>query len=328
MNSIPTISKVEKLGNNHIKLPQWLDDIIFNEFAAEYNPQPEIVQYTPDNMDFDKIYLGTYFPRSYAEAYCIMERLLSNKNYCDVLAAEQELNILDFCCGTAGELIGMISILQDQLPHIKRINIDAFDANEMYIFNIFHIIKKIQKYFTIKVNINPQCIFVEKEQHLDDIVNTTNHQYHIILSFKALNEFIQSNTFPNDNVYKKVSEKFLPLLTDNGILILSDLTNKYDKKGFYYPVKMNEGLNSLLRANRAYKSIFPYSCYHYEHKCEGCYMQDMIYVTHSHKVRDISKVAYRIMGKCNLANHIVADIKPNTCRGVNYQADKNAPYNL
>jgi len=61
--------------------------------------------------------------------------------------------------------------------------------------------------------------FVENEQHLDDVVNTANKQYHVILSFKALNEFIQGNTFPEKNIYKKVAEKFLPLLTDNGVLI-------------------------------------------------------------------------------------------------------------
>lgn len=314
--------------NRDITLPQWLDNIIFNKFGAVYERRPEEVMRTPDNSDFDKIYLGTYFPRSYAEAYCIMGQLLNNRNYMDAIAHEQELNILDFCCGTGGEILGLISILQENLPNLKRINIDAFDANEMYIYNIYHILEEIKERITIDVSINPQCIFVENEQHLDDIVSATSHQYHIILSFKALNEFIQGNTFPDNNIYKMVAEKFLPLLADNGILILSDLTNKYDKGNFFYPVKMNEGFNYLMRANKAYKSIFPFTCYHYEHKCRGCYMQDVIYVTHSRKIRDISKVAYRIIGKSNFAAHIVANIKPNICRYANSQADRNAPYNI
>ena len=314
--------------NRNITLPQWLDDIIFNKFGAVYERRPEDVARTPDNLDFDKIYLGTYFPRSYAEAYCIMGRLLDNKVYFDALANEQELNILDFCCGTGGEIIGLISILQEKLPNLKQINIDAFDANEMYIFNIFHIVEKIKVHLTVEININPQCIYVENEQHLDDVVSASNHQYHIILSFKALNEFIQGNTFPNDNVYRIVAGKFLPLLANNGILILSDLTNRYNEGGFYYPEKMNEGLNSLLRANNTYKSIFPFTCYHYEHKCRGCYMQDRIYVTHSHRTNDISKVAYRIIGKSDFADRIVANIQPGICRAINYQADKTAPYNI
>lgn len=87
-------------------------------------------------------------------------------------------------------------------------------------------------------------------------------------------------------------------------------------------------LNSLLRANKAYKSIFPFTCYHYEHKCIGCYMQDMIYVTHSRKIHDISKVAYRIIGNADFADKLVANTNPNICRAVDYQADKNAPYNF
>lgn len=314
--------------NKCVTLPTLLDDIIFNEFGAEYNLQPEAVQYTPDNTDFDKIYLGTYFPRSYAEAYCIMERLLGNRTYFEALVDECELNILDFCCGTGGEILGLIFILQEKLPDLKRIYIDAFDANQMYIFNLFHIINKIKEHLRIEVDINPQCIFVDNEQHLDAVVNTANKQYHVILSFKALNEFIQGNTFPKENIYKKVAEKFLPLLSDNGVLILSDLTNKYNKGGFFYPTKMNEGINALLRTNSAYKSIFPYTCYRYEHKCGGCYMQDVIYVTHSRRPRDISKVAYRIIGKSDFAARIVSKIQHNTCRAINSQADKNAPYNF
>ncbi len=314
--------------NKCVKLPIWLDDIIFNVINAVYERRPEEVARTPDNSDFDKIYLGTYFPRSYAEAYCIMDRLLNNTNYFDALAYEQELNILDFCCGTGGEIFGLISILQEKLPALKRINIDAFDANEMYIFNMFHILENIKEHLTVEVRINPQCIFVENEQHLNDVVNTTTHQYHIVLSFKALNEFIQGNTFPNGNVYKIVAEKFLPLLADNGILILSDLTNKYDRGNFFYPVKMNEGLNSLLRANTTYKSIVPVTCYHHEHKCRGCYMQDIICVTHSRKIRDISKVAYRVIGKSDFADRIVANTQPCICKATNGQADKTAPYNI
>jgi len=112
----------------------------------------------PDNTDFDKIYLGTYFPRSYAEAYCIMERLLGNRTYFEALVDECELNILDFCCGTGGEILGLISILQEKLPTLKRIYIDAFDANEMYIFNIFHIIEEVKDHLNVEIGINPQCI--------------------------------------------------------------------------------------------------------------------------------------------------------------------------
>ena len=53
-------------------LPKWLDKIIYTDFGAIFEPHPQDVVYNPDQpYEFVKIYLGTYFPRSYAEAFCI-----------------------------------------------------------------------------------------------------------------------------------------------------------------------------------------------------------------------------------------------------------------
>lgn len=310
-------------------LPKWLDNIIYEEYKAIYAPCPEEVAYNPNQTyDFAKLYLGTYFPRSFAEAYCIMGQLLENKNYFSVLGEETELNVLDFCCGTGGEIFGMISILQEKLPKLKHIHVDAFDANPDYIRYLCHLSSKLKDIneITINVDINPQCFYIETELNLSDIINAINCQYQIISSFKALNEFIQHNTFPNENVYHKIAKIFLPSLTDNGILILSDLSHKNKEYGFYYPMVMNEGINNFLQSNELYKSIFPYSCYFHEDKCSGCYMQDIVYVTHSKKKKDISKIAYRIISKSDFANLIMANVRPNICRAINSQADKSAPY--
>ena len=48
-------------------LPKWLDKIIYTDFGAIFEPHPQDVVYNPDQpYEFVKIYLGTYFPRSYA----------------------------------------------------------------------------------------------------------------------------------------------------------------------------------------------------------------------------------------------------------------------
>ena len=102
-----------------ITLPQWLDNIIFDGFCAIYEPRPLEVTYNPDQpYDFVKLYLGTYFPRSYAEAYGITNQILSYKVYADHLKGLEEINILDFCCGTGGEIIGAIVALQNHLPNL------------------------------------------------------------------------------------------------------------------------------------------------------------------------------------------------------------------
>lgn len=68
----------------------------------------------------------------------------------------------------------------------------------------------------LSVNIVPQGLFVENEMDLQDFVKMPNSLYHFVISFKALNEFVQSNTFPNKNVYDLVSSYLLPLLDEKG----------------------------------------------------------------------------------------------------------------
>lgn len=311
-----------------ILLPQWLDDIIFNEYKAIYEPRPEDVMSNADkDYDFAKLYLGTYFPRSYAEAYCIFRKLLDNKNYYQVLNEFPELNILDFCCGTGGEIFGIISILHERLPNLKNVRIDAFDANSDYIRFLFHLGEKLKENISISVSINPQCYHIKTEQHLQDVVNYTNSLYHIVLSCKALNEFIQHDVFPNENVYEKIARTFLPCLDKNGLLLLSDLSHQDKKKGVFYPEILNKGFNSLLRSDNSYKSLYPYPCFFYEHQCPGCYMQDIVYVSHSRRDKDISKIAYRIIGKVDFVEKLMSGISTQQiCRANLPNADKSIPY--
>ncbi len=311
-----------------ILLPQWLDDIIFNEYKAVYNPSPEDVMSNADkDYDFAILYLGTYFPRSYAEAYCIFGKLLDNKNYYQVMDEYSELNILDFCCGTGGEIFGIISILHERLPNLRRIHIDAFDANSEYIKFLFHLGNKLKENIDINVSINPQCYYIGAEQHLQDIVNYTNSLYHIVLSCKALNEFIQHDVFPNENIYEKIARTFLPCLDKNGLLLLSDLSHKDPKKGLFYPEILNKGFNSLIRSDNSFKSFYPYPCFFFERKCQGCYMQDIVYVSHSRRDKDISKIAYRIIGETAFVEKMMSGVSSQQlCRANKPSADKSVPY--
>lgn len=312
-------------------LPKWLDKIIYTDFEAIFEPRPQEVVYNPDqSYEFVRIYLGTYFPRSYAEAFCIVNNLLENSNYLSNVYTLEEVNILDFCCGTGGEIIGLIDVLQSKLPNLKRINIDAFDANPDAILFLYHLTESVIESGNIRVdiNINPQGIFVSSEQELSDLVNLTNVQYHFIISFKALNEFIQHGTFANKNVYSLISSYFLPLLSDVGVLILSDVATKLNNSELFYPQILNAGINSFVNScNNEFKTLYPYPCYFYEKTCNGCYMQDIFTVSHSRKRNDVSKVAYRIISRKSFADTIITSDVNQSCKKNTPLADKKLPYN-
>lgn len=315
----------------HKDLPEWLDKIIYKDFEAIFEPHPQDVVYNPDQpYGFVKIYLGTYFPRSYAEAFCIVNNLLDNNKYLSSIYTLEEVNILDFCCGTGGELIGLMDILQTKLPNLKRINIDAFDANPDAICFLYHLMESVVDSGNIRVdiNINPQGLFVSSEQELVDLVNLTNVQYHFIVSFKALNEFVQHGTFKNKNVYSLISSYFLPLLSDIGVFILSDVTTRLNNSELFYPQILNSGINKYVSScKKEFKTLYPYPCYFYEMTCNGCYMQDMFTVSHSKKRNDISKVVYRIICRKSFADVIVTSDVTRFCKKNNPLADKKLPYN-
>lgn len=310
-------------------IPKWLDIILFDDFNAVYEPCPTEVVYNPDQpYDFVKLYLGTYFPRSYAEAYGITTRLLTLKSFANHLIDLEEVNILDFCCGTGGEIIGTIVALQDHLPNLKRVNVDAFDANIDAVCFLYHLISSVNAVDDIRldINVNPQCIYIETEQELQDIVNLTNVQYHFMMSYKAINEFVQHKTFES-NAYELIASYLFPLLSSCGVFIMCDVTSKLANSSLFYPQIMNSGLNNFLKKNSRYKTIIPASCFSYERKCFGCYMQDTFYVSHRKKSYDISKVAYRVICTQELADEILPNNSSKACRATNIMADKSLPYN-
>lgn len=319
------------MDNKSVILPIWLDKIIFDDFEAVYEPRPMEVVYNPDQpYEFIKLYLGTYFPRSFAEVYSILASLMTNDNYKQSLYNLQEINVLDFCCGTGGEIIGLLVALSENLPNLKRVNINAYDANPDAIRFLYHLTESVERApeFRLEIHINPQCIYVESEQEIQEVINVSNMQYHFMMSFKAINEFVQHGTFNGNNPYELIASYFSPLLKTNGIFIISDVTTKVDNGTLYYPQMMNSGINRFLKNSQQYKSIVPSACYHYEDQCSGCYMQDIFYVSHREKNNDISKIAYRIICNKSFAQEVMAGYPSKTCRAINPMADKNTPYNL
>ena len=315
--------------DKHFTIPQWLDTIIFDQFEAIYEPRPMDVVYNPDQpYEFVKIYLGTYFPRSYAEAYGIVSQLLSNNSYLEHFQEIEEINILDFCCGTGGEVIGTINALQSNLPHLKRINVDAFDANPNAVRFLYHLINAVNllENISVQININPQCIFIESEQEIQDIVNMSNLQYHFMMSFKAINEFIQHNTFCDANAYELIAANFFPLMSSDGVFIMADVATKLANSTQFYPQVLNKGLNDYLKKTSSYKSIIPTACYNHESSCQGCYMQDVFYISHRKANNDKSKIAYRVLCKSDFADELLKNVPLKPCRATNPLADKNLPY--
>ena len=111
-----------------MRLPKWLDNLIFNELGAKYYPRYADMTNVDDDKEKTLNYLGTYFPRSFAEAYCIFNDFFKKHSF--DYKDKTEFSVFDFGCGTGGEIVGLLTALNEHFPSLKKVHIIALDGNQ------------------------------------------------------------------------------------------------------------------------------------------------------------------------------------------------------
>ncbi len=66
------------MDNKSVILPKWIDDLIFKVLSAKYSRRNKDLVVLEWEKDEVLTYLGTYFPRSFAESYCIFLKYFMN----------------------------------------------------------------------------------------------------------------------------------------------------------------------------------------------------------------------------------------------------------
>lgn len=262
-----------------IQLPKWLDDLIFNELGAKYCRQNATMTNIDDDKEKALNYLGTYFPRSYAESYILFSALFEEEK--QAFIGKDQLSIFDFGCGTGGEIIGLLTAIEEKLPEVQSVEIVAFDGNNSALRLYEQVLKNLRKRSRLKVK---SRIFPAKIVDFYDlsIVNEViNLKFDLIITFKAICEFVSKQQFEQQNPYEHIVKTLLPKLNKKGLMVLVDITvpiyNGISEE--WLPKMMDKGLKATDCEIVFYNPGYNIS----------------IYITHSHKVNDISKVAWRII---------------------------------
>lgn len=292
---------------SELTLPVWLDSFLFDELGAKY--APDYVRYVY-NLDLSKeevkTYLGTYFPRSYAESFCIFDNLFSNSKYNQIMQEKSELSILDFGCGTGGEIVGLLTAICRYLPNVNKVNVLAIDGNHDALRHSNKIIDRFKSQCPFSINYNVGPISIMDFSDVEIINEIVHDSFDFIISFKAICELISKQRIEG-NAYKYVAEMLAPKLTESGVMLILDVTVKNDKINTYYPIYLNQGLRTFVNSSEEFKTLIPLSCFLHENSCnQSCFTQRTFYVTHSRMNKDRSKVAYRILGRNNFIETIVS----------------------
>lgn len=306
--------RIESLKNTSI-LPTWLQQRIFEKHNAQFAPNHERYEQNLNLSDDElKVYLGTYFPRSYGESFCVFDNIFESKQY-SALASKEEINILDIGCGTGGNLIGLLVALNKYNKTIKKVNIIAIDGHINALSILGDLVDEFSNKATFAINL------ITKMQPIDSVKElgwVADSEFDFIMSFKMGCELIAEG---NTDFYYDLTKFCLPLLSKTGLFFLLDVTTKVGIA--YNPVLMNIQVNRAIKELKGYKTLIPITCGEFEKECvEQCFTQRTFNISHSLKINDKSKVAYRIIANSNLVNLI--SLFESSCSYINiFDKDDN-----
>jgi len=296
--------------NTETTLPFFLDDYIFNKIGASYSP--DFLKFSK-NLDHEKKdvikYLGTYFPRSFAESYLIISNIIDNNFYKNTFTRKDEIYILDVGSGTGGNLSGVLYSICENISQECRLNINitVIDGNE----EALKMLEKIILLFRIKYNLN-----ISLNSHyltfdtITDLYKKSQSffeaDFDLILSSKMINEIISKDNKSYYKFYKNFTEK----LSDTGLLLMLDVTTKI-KSLEYLPILLNTQSNAYIQNECSqYKTLIPLCCNENDTICNAnCFSQNTFFISHSRKSMDISKVSYRVIGKKEFVDNIANTIE-------------------
>jgi hypothetical protein len=262
--------------SDHIIIPKWLDDFLVRDLSAYFirkNTDLVVLEWNEEDI---LGYLGTYFPRSYAESYRIFTLFFSK--YKSRYESNKTISIFDFGCGTGGELVGFIVAASELLPNLECIELRALDGNAHELRYLELILNKVSSITGIKCCVRLMPIVIEDFYDMKVVTDVITQKYDFFISFKAICEFVTKKQFDERNPYEHIINTFLPKLSKEGIICIADITT-FNKVS-------NEWLTNMLdKASTSCDVIVLEKNHGYNEVC---------YVTHSLRKRDLSKIAWRI----------------------------------
>lgn len=269
-------NEVNTIKERKVVLPIWLDTLIFDNLSASYCRQNKDMVVLEWSLDDIKKYLGTYFPRSYAESFCIFSIFFSKEK--NVYENCQELSIFDFGCGTGGELIGFIMAVTKQLPNIKKFKIRALDGNTYALRLLECILEKTAKVLCLDIESNLMPVIIDDFYDMQVVEQIITQSYDFVISFKAICEFVTKQQFEQQNPYEHIINVFMSKLSSKGIICLADITSFNEVSQDWLPV-MLDNASKACNIDIIYRN--------------GGFNEDY-HITHTHHKNDTSKIAWRI----------------------------------
>lgn len=299
-------------------MPEWLYEYIFETIGATEKPNPkEFCKNLHSDDEKNRIYLGTYFPRSFAESYCIHNNLFTYEPYIRSIQGKKKMTILSVGCGTGGDVLGVLCAMANNLPSIGEVEIVAYDGNNIaidYLVDLTSLVPLKSK-FLIKHSCVPLPITCRED--LNHYMEHMGEGFDLITSFKFVNELMDVGILDKKS-FEVLAELLAPKLNKTGLLTILDVTDKH--QGEWQSKNMNGGLCSFSKKQNDFETLLPIPCHFYDRKCVGsrCFTNNRFFGSFTAD----DKVTYRVIGRKEYVEYLYPTLKDGLSYSLNVDNEK------
>jgi hypothetical protein len=305
------------------KIPDWLDNFIFNDLNGEYRQ----VSRTDTSADINLLndenanrrYIGTYFPRSLMESFSIFMELYANEIIKNDFEKKKSIRIFDIGTGTGGNIIGLLFFLKKINFPSERVEIYTIEGNSIAINYQRNFVSKFNECYKTNYKLYAtELVFTSAATFINQLnayLSDKPKEFDIITSFKFFSEFYNANYNLSQGVFSNFVDYISKYLSVKGILLILDVLNPNTGRTFPFTTQiMSNELNAYVKKSNAILNyIIPVCCARWNAKCNRnhCYIERQFKVSHSRRVNDISKVCYRVIVRKEYSKEIISKLPEN-----------------
>jgi len=316
-----------------LQLPDFLLDKL-DQMGAEYNQQRQNARFNFDaDSSQNRIYLGTYFPRTVIESWNIFTELFSVPIIQSALRQKDVIRLLDIGSGTGAAVVGILLALRDWGECEAVVKITSLDTNQDALAKQIEILASLREQLPFEIAYEMRTVQFPFDIEgyvpvLASIADSENYEYDLITCWKFLCEFYNSNFASAQGLIRNTLNIASRMLSPYGLYVVADVTannNLFE----YFTFTLNREANEHDAApNTETRTILPLPCGRRSGTCYGnCYTQRHFQVRHRLTSNDLTKIAYRVLAPDAFAHSITATFTDLRAYRINAARQNEACFN-
>ncbi len=306
------------------RLPTFISDQL-SGMGAVYHPQRQGARFNHDADDErNRVYLGTYFPKSVIESWNIVAELLAMPVIRRAFCQKDVIRLLDVGSGTGAAVVGTLLALSEAGRCEAPVEVLSVDTNEDALAKQGQILNVLKDHLRFELDVHFRQVNLPFDLEgfvpaFSDFAENENYKYDLITCWKCLCEFYNSNYATAQGIIRNALGIVSHMLGPYGICIIADVTTT-DNGYEYFAMTLNREANEYGRTEDAVtETILPVPCARNATTCRmnSCYTQRRFELSHLLAHYDESKIAYRVLARTEFAHSITVSYTEHAAYRVN-----------